>query len=177
MQGDASYTSVKEFYHIPSLALFTATVFICHLLVNRRSASQEAVIREVFDVAWLIWLFFCIFSQQKFNLIEPCRKLTYLCTLSLKRNASRVFYDTVSPRCTSWRSEKKGNVVGKYTFWTEMKFTENLNPRKLQICDIYCLKSHVRRNTKFWIFGRNGGRSKKVDLELSSEKSTFPCDK
>ena len=63
VQGDASYPSVKEFYHIPSLALFTATVFICHLLVNRRSASQEAVIREVFDVAWLIWLFFCIFSQ------------------------------------------------------------------------------------------------------------------
>ena len=51
VQGDASYPSVKEFYHIPSLALFTAAVFICHLLANRRSASQEAVIREVFDVA------------------------------------------------------------------------------------------------------------------------------
>ena len=163
--------------HIPSLALFTATVFICRLLVNLRSASQEAVIWEEFDVAWLIWLFFCIFSQQKFNLIESCRKLTYFCTLSFKRNVSRAFYDTVSPRCTSWKSEKKGNVVGKHTFWTEMRFTENLNPRKLQICDIYCLKSHRRRNTKFWIFGRNGGRSKKVELELSSEKSTFPCDK
>ena len=63
VQGDASYPSVKEFYHIPSLALFTATVFICHLLVNRRSASQEAVIWEEFDVAWLIWLFVCIFSH------------------------------------------------------------------------------------------------------------------
>ena len=37
--------------HIPSLALFTATVFICRLLVNQRSASQEAVIWEEFDVA------------------------------------------------------------------------------------------------------------------------------
>ena len=59
------------------------------------------------------------------------------------------------------RVKNKENLVGKHTFWTEMKFTENLNPRKLQICDIYCLKSHVRRNTEFWIFGRNGGRSEK----------------
>ena len=59
------------------------------------------------------------------------------------------------------RVKNKENVVGKRIFWTEMKFTENLNPRKLQICDIYCLKSHVRRNTEFWIFGRNGGRSEK----------------
>ena len=51
VQGDASYPSMKEFDHIPSLALFTATVFICRLLVNLRSASQEAVIWEEFDVA------------------------------------------------------------------------------------------------------------------------------
>ena len=103
VQGDTSYPSLKEFYHIPPLALFTAAVFICRLLVNLRPASQEAVIWEEFDVVWLIWLFVCIISQLNFNLIEPCRKLTYLCTLSLKRNASRVFYDTVSPRCTSWK--------------------------------------------------------------------------
>ena len=107
VQGDASYPSMKEFYRIPSLALFIAAVFICRLLVNLRPASQEAVIWEEFDVVWLIWLFVCIFSQLNFNLIEPCRKFTYLCTLSLKRNASRVSYDTVSPRCTSWKSEKQ----------------------------------------------------------------------
>ena len=28
-----------------------------------------------------------------------------------------------------------------------MKLTENLNPSKLEICDIYCLTSHVRRKT------------------------------
>ena len=60
-------------------------------VVNQCPASQEAVIWEEFEVVWLIWLFLCIFSQLNFNLIEPCRKLTYLCTLSLKRNASRVF--------------------------------------------------------------------------------------
>ena len=97
----------KHERNIPSLALFTAAVFICRLLVNLRPASQEAVIWEEFGVVWLIWLFVCIFSQLNFNLIEPCRKFTYLCTLSLKRNASRVSYDTVSPRCTSWKSEKQ----------------------------------------------------------------------
>ena len=50
VQGDASYPSMKEFYHIPSLALFTAAVFICRLLVNLLLASQEAVIWEEFDV-------------------------------------------------------------------------------------------------------------------------------
>ena len=44
VQGDASYSSKEEFYHISSLALFTAAVFICCLLVNLRPASQEAVI-------------------------------------------------------------------------------------------------------------------------------------
>ena len=43
-QGDASYPRMKEFYHIPSLALFAAAVFICSLLVNLHPASQEAVI-------------------------------------------------------------------------------------------------------------------------------------
>ena len=50
VQGDASYPSMKEFYHIPSLALFTAAVFIRRLLVNLRPASQEAVILEEFGV-------------------------------------------------------------------------------------------------------------------------------
>ena len=50
VQGDTSYPSLKEFYHIPPLALFTAAVFICRLLVNLRPASQEAVIWEEFDV-------------------------------------------------------------------------------------------------------------------------------
>ena len=51
--------------HVPSLALFTVTVFTCRLLVNLRSTSQEAVIWEEFDVAWLIMLFFCIFFSVK----------------------------------------------------------------------------------------------------------------
>ena len=50
VQGDASYPSMKEFYYIPSLALFTAAVFIRRLLVNLRPASQEAVILEEFGV-------------------------------------------------------------------------------------------------------------------------------
>ena len=59
------------------------------------------------------------------------------------------------------RVKNKENVVGKHTFWTEMKFTENLNPRNFKYVTHIALKCHVRRNTEFWIFGRNGGRSKK----------------
>ena len=59
------------------------------------------------------------------------------------------------------RAKTKENVVGKHTFLTEMEVTENLNSRKLQINDIYNLKSRVRRVIQFWIFCRNGGRLKK----------------
>ena len=120
----------KHERNIPSLALFTAAVFICRLLVNLRPASQEAVIWEEFGVAWLIWLFVCIFSQLNFNLIEPCRKFTYLCTLSLKRNASRVSYDTVSPRCTSWKSEKQKKCSWYTHFLNRNEVHWELKPNK-----------------------------------------------
>ena len=61
VQGDASYPSMKKFYHIPSLALFTAAVFICRLLVNLRPASQEAVIGKnltYFDLLGCLFVFF-----------------------------------------------------------------------------------------------------------------------
>ena len=60
VQGDASYPSMKKFYHIPSLALFTAAVFICRLLVNLRPASQEVVIGKnltFFDLAVCLYFF------------------------------------------------------------------------------------------------------------------------
>ena len=105
----------------------------------------------------LTYLAVCLhFFSVKLQFNGICRKLTYLCTLSSRRNVNYVSHNTVSGRV-----KNKENLVDKHTFWTKMKFTENLNPRKLQICDIYCLKSHVRRNTEFWIFGRNGGRSEK----------------
>ena len=81
MQGDASYQSIKEFYCIPSLALFTAAVFTCRL----RPALQAVIGRKLtyFDLFGCLLVFF---SRLIFNLIEPCPKLTYFCTLSLRRN-------------------------------------------------------------------------------------------
>ena len=51
----------EKFYHIPSLALFTAAVFIYRLLVNLRPASQEAVIGKnltYFDLLGCLFVFF-----------------------------------------------------------------------------------------------------------------------
>ena len=61
VQGDVSYPSRKEFYHIASSALFTAAVFICRLHVNLRPASQEAVIGKnltYFDLFGCLFVFF-----------------------------------------------------------------------------------------------------------------------
>ena len=61
VQEDASYPSMKNFYHIPSLAPFTAAVFIYRLLVNLRPASQEAVIGKnltYFDLLGCLFVFF-----------------------------------------------------------------------------------------------------------------------
>ena len=55
----------------------------------------------------LTYLAVCLYFFPVKLQFRKCRKFTYLCTLSLKRNASRVSYDTVSPRCTSWKSEKQ----------------------------------------------------------------------
>ena len=71
VQGNASYPSMKKFYHIPSLALFTAAVFICRLLVNLRPASQEAVIGKNLTYFDLLGCLFVFFSRLNFNLIEP----------------------------------------------------------------------------------------------------------
>ena len=71
VQGDASYPTMKEFYHIPPLALFTAAVFICRLLVNLRPASQEAVIGKNLTYFDLLGCLFVFFSRLNFNLIEP----------------------------------------------------------------------------------------------------------
>ena len=143
--GNASYPRKKEFYGGPSWASITAAGFICLLLVNIRPASQEAVIGKNLSYFDLFRCLFLIFFRLNFNIIEACPKVMYLCTFSSRRNASRLSHDTISPRCASWKSKKKENIIGKHTFWTEMKFTENLNSRELQICDIKCLESHVRR--------------------------------
>ena len=71
VQGDASYPTMKIFYHIPPLALFTAAVFICRLLVNLRPASQEAVIGKNLTYFDLLGCLFVFFSRLNFNLIEP----------------------------------------------------------------------------------------------------------
>ena len=71
VQGDASYPTMKEFYHIPPLAPFTAAVFICRLLVNLRPASQEAVIGKNLTYFDLLGCLFVFFSRLNFNLIEP----------------------------------------------------------------------------------------------------------
>ena len=61
----------EKFYHIPSLALFTAAVFIYGLLVNLRPASQEAVIGKNLTYFDLLGCLFVFFSRLNFNLIEP----------------------------------------------------------------------------------------------------------
>ena len=45
-------------FHVPSLASFTATGFTCYLLVNKRPASQEAVVGKNLSY---IDLFGCLF--------------------------------------------------------------------------------------------------------------------
>ena len=80
-----------------------------HLSLARELTSSftRSCYWEEFDVLWLTWLFVCIFFSVKLQFNRTCRKLTYLCTLSLRRNANCVSYNTVSPRCTSWKSEKQ----------------------------------------------------------------------
>ena len=70
VQGDASYPTMKEFYHIPPLAPFTAAVFIRRLLVNLGPASQEAVIGKNLTYFDLLGCLFVFFSRLNFNLFE-----------------------------------------------------------------------------------------------------------
>ena len=58
VQGNASYPIMNEFYHVPSLASFTAAGSICYLLVSKRPPSQEAVIGKNLSY---IDLFGCLF--------------------------------------------------------------------------------------------------------------------
>ena len=80
-----------------------------HLSLARELTSSftRSCYWEEFDVLWLTWLFVCIFFSVKLQFNRTCRKLTYLCTLSSRRNANYVSHNTVSPRCTSWKSEKQ----------------------------------------------------------------------
>ena len=52
-------------FHAPSLASFTAAGFICYLLVNKRPASQEAVVGKNLSY---IDLFGCLFNFFLFKL-------------------------------------------------------------------------------------------------------------
>ena len=80
-----------------------------HLSLARKLTSSftRSCNWEEFDVLRLTWLFVCIFFSVKLQFNRTCRKLTYLCTLSSRRNANYVSHNTVSPRCTSWKSEKQ----------------------------------------------------------------------
>ena len=80
-----------------------------HLSLARKHTSSFARswFWEEFVVLWPISLFVFNFFRLNFNIIEPCPKVMYLCTFSLRRNASRLSHDTVSPRCASWKSKKQ----------------------------------------------------------------------
>ena len=73
--------------------------------------------------------------------------------------------------------KNKENLVGKHTFWTEMKFTENLNPRNFKYVTHIALNAMCEEilNSEFLVV--MAAVQKKVELELSLEKSTFPRDK
>ena len=109
VQGNASYPRMNEFYYVPSLASFTAAGFICCLLVNTRPASQEAVIGKNLSYIDLFGFFVFNFFWLNFTLIETCPKsmYIYLCSFSLRRSASRLSHDIVSPHCTSWKRGKQ----------------------------------------------------------------------
>ena len=82
-----------------------------HLLLARKQTSSftRSCCWEEFVVHWPIWLFVLNFFCLDFNLIETCSKLMYmyLCSFSLRRSASRLSHDIVSPHYTSWKRGKQ----------------------------------------------------------------------
>ena len=82
-----------------------------HLLLARKQTSTftRSCYWEEFVVHWPIWLFVLNFFWLNFNLIETSPKLmnVYLCSFSLRRSATRLSHDIVSPHYTSWKRGKQ----------------------------------------------------------------------
>ena len=80
------------------IMFITTASFIYRLLVDRRFSVSKSYWGTV-DVIWPIWPLVCDFFSVKLQNLSDI-------TFSFRRNASRLSYDSVSPRCTSSKSKK-----------------------------------------------------------------------
>ena len=84
------------------IMFITTASFIYRLLVDRRFSVSKSYWGTV-DVIWPIWPLVCDFFSVKLQNLSDI-------TFSFRRNASRLSYDSVSPRCTSSKSKKSKNM-------------------------------------------------------------------
>ena len=80
------------------IMFITTASFIYRLLVDRRFSISKSYWGTL-DVIWPIWPLVCDFFSVKLQNLSDIK-------FSFRRNASRLSYDSVSPRCTSSKSEK-----------------------------------------------------------------------
>ena len=80
------------------IMFITTASFIYRLLVDRRFSVSKSYWGTL-DVIWPIWPLVCDFFSVKLQNLSDI-------TFSFRRNASRLSYGSVSPRCTSSKSEK-----------------------------------------------------------------------